>query len=328
VMRIGHAESLNAGLSFARHPLVIALGPGEWLEPDALLHLALPFYEDDRVVQVSGVGRIGEFVPGAEPTLPRGLFGRLQALEGLKGLQAGRPDSSASARLLAPVEPPTLLTREAALAAGGFREGVASPRYDLHDRVRRRTRRGALRLAEQAVAWTAAAPNMPALSERRVERARAIAEPLRRPAEPARGLFDIAWRVVELAMFLATEFAVPTLELLGLAVLATGFVIGGSDLGFVVMFTAIAVVGGTVPALFSLAQERALAPRLRGREELEALAFDALIQVVGYRQLTTLWRVIGVGAALFDRTPRGAAQTLAHPATATKPAHSATRSAA
>lgn len=329
VLRSPQAESLNAGLSFARHPLVIALGPGEWLEPDALLHLALPFYEDEHVVQVSGVARIGEFRPGREPELPRGLFGRLQALEALRGLQAGRPDSSASGRLLAPVEPPTLLSREAALEAGGFREGVAGPRYDLHDRVRRRTRRrGALRLAAQAVAWTAAAPNLPALSERRIERSRAIAEPLRRPAEPARGVLDIAWRALELGAFLATEFAVPTLELLGLAVLATGFVLGGSDVGFVVMFTAIAVVGGTVPALFSLAQERALAPRLAGREEIEALAFDALVQVLGYRQLTTLWRVLGVGSALLDRGPRAAAAASARTAAAANAPRPASRSAA
>ena len=41
---------------------------------------------------------VGEFVPGAEPTLPRGLFGRLQALEALRGLQAGRPDLDALPR--------------------------------------------------------------------------------------------------------------------------------------------------------------------------------------------------------------------------------------
>ena len=328
VARSSEAAALDTGLSFARHPLVIVLGPGESLEREALLHLALPFYEDERVVLSSGVARIGESHGGADAALPRGLFGRLQSLEALKGLPAGRPDSTASGRLLAPCEPPTLLTRELALEAGGFRE-VTSPRFDLHDRVRRLARsRSSLRHTPQAVAWTGAAPDFATLSLRRIERSRGIAEPLRRPAEPARGLADIAARMVELGLFLATEFAAPTLELFGLLVLAAGLVTGYADVGFVVMFSAIAVVGGTVPSLLALAQERAMAPRLRGREELEALAFDALVQVFGYRQLTTLWRVIGVGSALFDRAPRAAAEPPVRSAVPAEAPHSAPGSAA
>jgi hypothetical protein len=304
----GEAAALTTALAFARHPLALPVSAAETLEPDAIVRLAAPFYEDASVVGVSGVSRVGDArVHGV--ALPRGLFGRFESLESLRGLGAGRPGASASARLLAPHEPPCLVARDEALAAGGFRDDVTSPRFDLEQRLRSRARRGvrsSLRYVPTAVSWVMPASGIVALVRQRVDRTRAVAEALCRPAQGDAGPFQRVRRGFELFAFLVTEFAVPVIELAILLVLIAGFATRNADTAFIVIFIALALMGGTVPVLIGLAVERVACPRFVSREALETLAMDALFQVALYRPLATMWRVVGVAIALIAGRPKRA----------------------
>ncbi len=325
--RAGEAASLNLGLAFARYPLALPVSAAESLEPDTLTHLAAPFYEDSSVAAVTGVSRVGPRV-GATFELPRRLFARFEALEALRGFGAGGPASGASARLLAPHEPPGLVARDEALAAGGYRTDCTSPRLDLAHRLRAQAadgRRGALRFVPSAVAWVEPASGLVTLTQARVERSRggrrgAVA--LDR-ARGRRGGGTFA-KLVEGAQFLAVEFAVPAIEFAIAGVVVAAIATGNADLAFIVMFVALAVVGGAVPALLGVALERVACPRFTGRDEVETMAVDSLVSVVFYRPLTTIWRLAGVWSVWMGARRLPHARTTA----ASPPASEATHQAA
>src|SRR5262249_24481206 len=53
----GKADALNAGLNYARYPLVLVVDADVVLDGDALLHLAVPFACDAATIATSGTTR-------------------------------------------------------------------------------------------------------------------------------------------------------------------------------------------------------------------------------------------------------------------------------
>jgi len=314
----GRSGALNAALAHARNPLVLAVDPGTRLERDTLRELAIPFYDSPDVLAVGGVARPTDAATaaGSDPTFagpPRGLLQRLQAIEGLREQLTDRLPWSLHDSLFILSGRLVMLSRDAALAAGGYGAGSGAEEPDLIMRLQRRAGRGglrmAVRLAPSAVAWVEGLPSLAAVLAARSREQRALAESLWHNRELVLGTrFQLRHCFAFLSQ-VDRELLGPPAEILG-AVLAVLLVAtGGIGTPFAVLFLSIYVVGGTLGSLTALALERVSCPRYRRLGDLEKLALDALAENFLYRPLTTLARTHGLlsaasgGLATLGRRP-------------------------
>lgn len=99
--------------------------------------------------------------------------------------------------------------------------------------------------------------------------------------------------LVAFPYFVAIELLAPVVEVLGAVSLVVGLLLGAVDPQFALLFLLLAYGLGLVMTVLTLALEEWGYGGLR--ERLILLCF-ALVEPLGYRQLTTIWRVRGSSA--------------------------------
>jgi cellulose synthase/poly-beta-1,6-N-acetylglucosamine synthase-like glycosyltransferase len=306
----GKAQALNTALAVARHPLFCAIDADSMLERDTLLQLALPFYLDASVVVTGGVvrpanGSVFEHGGMVKTGLSDRAMVRLQTVEYLRGMLAGRMGWNLIDSLYIVSGALGLFSREAVLAVGGYRTDTLGEDMELVMRLQRwaqrNGRRRAVRFVSSAVAWTEVPETIAALARQRARWHQGLAESLwnnRRlllteTFAPHHGVAFLSQLLVEL-------FG-PPIELLGL-VLTVGVVVSGHVHSvFPLLYFGMFVIGGTVNSFLGLALETVVCPRYaRGRDFIILMAYAAL-ENFGYRQMTAWFRVRGLWNALKRR---------------------------
>ena len=317
----GKAQALNVALAYARHPLVCAIDADSVLERDTLLELALPFYHDAGVAVTGGVVR-----PANGSTFKRGHMlsarmsnrhlARFQTVEYLRGMMTGRMGWDLLDSLFIVSGALGLFSREAVMAVGGYRAETLGEDMELVMRIQRWTRRHhrrrAVRFVASAVAWTEVPENMATLARQRARWHQGLAESL----WLNRGLI-LSWRAspshaVAFLSQLLIELLGPVWELLGLVLLAVQIVAGHFDVIFGTIYIGVFVLGGTINSLFGIALENVVCPRYPRSRDSALLVLYALLENLGYRQITAWWRVRGLWNALRRRHEWGAMARLGH----------------
>jgi hypothetical protein len=108
--------------------------------------------------------------------------------------------------------------------------------------------------------------------------------------------------------FVVVELLAPVVEALGILGLLAGIVLGAVDLSFAVLFFLVAYGLGVVLAAFTLMLEELSFHRYDGLGDRALLVLWALLESLGYRQLTVVWRLRGIWKFLRKRTDWGAMQ--------------------
>jgi cellulose synthase/poly-beta-1,6-N-acetylglucosamine synthase-like glycosyltransferase len=299
----GKADSLNAAINFARHPLVCAIDADSILEQDALAKTAAPFLDDpERVVATGGMVRIangchverGRVVRAA---LPRTILPMFQVVEYLRAFFAARTGWSELNALLIVSGAFGLFRRDAVIAAGGYRADLVGEDIELIVRLHR-TLRDAGRpyrivYVPDPVCWTEAPETVRVLRRQRRRWQRGTLETLwihrRMIANPRYR----AVGVVALPALLLFEVLGPLVELAGYGVAASAAATGAISMRTFLLFLAVAVLYGLVLSLGAVALEGASFGRHPGWDDLARLIAFALLENAGYRQLSHLWRLEG-----------------------------------
>jgi len=202
-----------------------------------------------------------------------------------------------------------LFDRLATQAAGGYEAATVGEDMELAVRLRRRSyeigRPGKIAFVPDPVAWTEAPSTLRVLGRQR--------------DRWHRGLSDVLWRnqkvlftpwygtlgLVGYPYFLFVELLGPVVEALGLVVLAFSIVVGAVDLSFAITFFLVAYGYGLVLALCSIALEEFGFHRSAGIRDRLLLFGWALLEPLGYRQLTVFWRLRGIYKYLRGNTDWG-----------------------
>lgn len=313
--QVGRARALNVALAYARSALVIPNAVGVTLERDALLHLALPFFDDASVLVVGGVTRVGRVVSGdpsarIEAQLPTGAIRGAQVVELLRSMLAMRLGWSLFDSLFLAPGAPVLMARDAVVAVGGFRPGAEAEDADLLMRLQvwaaRLGHKLPVRFAASALAWIEPAASIAVLASDRAREQRGLVESLWRNRELiTRARFAVHHGVAYLFQLLV-EVIGPLAECVGSLLLVALIAAGRLDAPFALMYLAIVVAGGTLLSLAAVGLERLACPRFHGRADLESLAWAALIENFGVRQVVALARAWGFSVALFAGVARAA----------------------
>lgn len=303
----GKADALNAGLNFATGELVCAIDADTLIEPDALQRMVRPFLERDDVVAAGGTIRIanGSLVESgrvARTRAPRGLLPGVQVVEYLRAFLFGRLGWNRLGGNLIISGAFGLFRRASMIAAGGYEHATVGEDMELALRLRRMgyEEKGphAIAFVPDPVAWTEAPETARVLGRQRDRWHRGLADVLWRHRRVMLNPRYGAMGMVVFPYFVVVELLAPVIEMLGLMGLVAGLALGAMDLPFAALFFLVAYGLGTVLTVMTLAMEEVTFHRYDRFADRALLVAWALVENLGFRQLTVVWRLKGIWSFL------------------------------
>jgi cellulose synthase/poly-beta-1,6-N-acetylglucosamine synthase-like glycosyltransferase len=312
----GKTDALNTAINVARHPLVCMVDADSLLDPDALLAVAKPFADDPlRMVATGGV--IG-VVNGCEVhagrvvdvRMPRQWLPRIQVAEYLRAFLLGRTGWSRLDSLVVISGAFGLFRRDLVVEVGGLDPDCIGEDAELvvrlHKHLRAQGRQSdGYRIAfiAEPIAWSEVPSTVAVLGRQRRRWHRGMAEILLKHSDM---LFNRRYGRIGLAVlpyYLAFETLAPVVELASLVVIPSGLAFGVVDLGYALQFLLVAYGYAIVVTLTALLIEEFSFRRYRRWQDLWSILGAAIVENLGYRQLTSWWRVQGLWSALRRHPP-------------------------
>jgi cellulose synthase/poly-beta-1,6-N-acetylglucosamine synthase-like glycosyltransferase len=304
----GKADSLNAGINAARYPLFCTVDADSVLQHDSLQLIVQPFIEDARTVAAGGSIRI---VNGCEVSagsltgvgLPHKLLARLQIVEYLRAFLFGRLGWSPLNAMLVISGAFGLFRKASVIEAGGYATDTVGEDMELVMRLHRihRKRNIPYRIlfVPHPVCWTEAPETLRVLRNQRMRWQRGLAESLMKNA----GLMFClrggwaGWLAYPFT--LVFEWLGPVFEVSGYVLMIAGFGYGVVSPEVFMAFMLVALIFGILLSFSALLMEEMafhLYPRF---SQLAILLLMSIVENFGYRQLTVLWRLMGLFRWLF-----------------------------
>lgn len=310
----GKADALNVGLNVATGELVCAMDADTLIEPEALLRIVRPFLLDDDVLAAGGTIRVanGSRVRAGRvvaPRAPRSLLPGVQAVEYLRAFLLGRLGWNRLGGNIVISGAFGLFRRDMLVEIGGYLEQTVGEDIELVARLRRRAIEmgvpDRVEFVPDPVAWTEVPETLATLGRQR--------------DRWHRGLADVLWRhracilnprygalgMVVLPYFVVFELAAPVIEAAGLLGLGVGVASGLLDPTFAGLFFLAAYGYGLVLAALTLVLEQLGDRRYERWQDRLLLIGWAVVESLGYRQLTVWWRLRGLVKFLRRRTDWG-----------------------
>ena len=299
----GKADALNVGLNLAAGNLVCAIDADTLIEPDALIRMVRPFIDDDRVIAAGGTIRIAnasrvESGRVVDTRVPRRALPGFQVVEYLRAFLFGRLGWNRLGGNLIISGAFGLFRRDLMLAAGGYLHATVGEDMELVLRLRRTgyEQGGAHRVdfIPDPVAWTEAPESFRVLARQR--------------DRWQRGLADVLWRhrgllfnprygrmgTIVYPYFVFNEMLAPVVEAVGFLGVILGLMLNAIDWPFAILFFLTAYGLGAVLTFMALVLEEMNFHRYHTFGDRVMLVVWALLENLGYRQLTVIWRLKGM----------------------------------
>jgi cellulose synthase/poly-beta-1,6-N-acetylglucosamine synthase-like glycosyltransferase len=311
----GKADALNVGLSFAKGNLVCAMDADTLIEADGLQRMIRPFLYATDVVATGGTIRV---VNGSEvkfgrvikTRVPTNALAGMQVVEYLRAFLFGRLGWNRLGGNIIISGAFGLFRRESVLSAGGYLHDTVGEDMELVLRLKRlsyeRGGPGKIAFVPDPVAWTEVPESLKVLGRQRDRWHRGLADVLWRHR---RMLLNPRYRVtglIVLPYYAFVELLAPAIEAIGLVSLALGLIFGIVDWNFAALFYLTAYGLGTALTAFTLILEDLSFHRYETFRDRALLFLWALLENLGYRQMTVYWRLRGLWKFLRGRKDWGA----------------------
>lgn len=299
----GKADALNAGINTARYPLFCVVDADCILQQDSLARVVQPFLEDSSMIAAGGVIRI---VNGckvkdgllSEVDLPDRALPLVQTMEYLRAFLFGRLGWSPLNALLIISGAFGVFYKERVIAAGGYKSDLVGEDMEmvvrLHDRMRAEKRRYRIAFVPDPICWTEVPSDLRSLYSQRVRWQQGLAESL---FGNWRLMFRrnggaVGW--VAYPFMLLFECIGPVIEVLGYAaVIVLGLCGMVSAEAFVAFLFASVGLGILLSVNALMLEEISFHLYPRPGQQLK-LFLVAVLENFGYRQMMSLFRVIGL----------------------------------
>ncbi len=310
----GKADALNVGLSFAKGELVCAMDADTLIEADGLQRMVRPFLYATDVVATGGTIRV---VNGSEvkfgrvvkTRVPTNALAGMQVVEYLRAFLFGRLGWNRLGGNIIISGAFGLFRREQVLSAGGYLHDTVGEDMELVLRLKRlsyeRGGPGKIAFVPDPVAWTEVPESLKVLGRQRDRWHRGLADVLWRHK---RMLLNPRYGVTGLVVFpyyAFVELLAPVIEAAGLITLALGLIFGIIDWNFAALFYLTAYGLGTALTAFTLILEDLSFHRYETFRDRALLFWWALLENLGYRQMTVYWRLRGLWKFLRGRKDWG-----------------------
>lgn len=299
----GKADALNAGINSARYPLFCVVDADCILQPDSLARVVQPFLEDSSMIATGGVIRI---VNGckvkdgmlSKVELPDKVLPLVQTVEYLRAFLFGRLGWSPINALLIISGAFGVFYKERVIAAGGYKSDLVGEDMEmvvrLHDRMREEKRPYKIAFVPDPICWTEVPSDLRSLYNQRVRWQQGLAESL---FGNWRLMFRrnggaVGW--VAYPFMLVFECLGPVIEVLGYASVIVLGLLGmlSAQAFFAFLFASIGL-GVLLSVNAMMLEEISFHLYPRPAQQLR-LFLVAVLENFGYRQMTSLFRVVGL----------------------------------
>ena len=299
----GKADSLNAGINAARYPLVCGVDADSVLERNCLELVAKPFSRDPRVIASGGTVRAANGCEVKEGhmvrvNLPRHPLAIIQVVEYLRAFLFGRLGWSSLNAILIISGAFGLFKKEAVIEAGGYRTDTIGEDMELvvrlHHTFRAKGKPYRIEFVPDPVCWTEVPEDLRTLRNQRIRWQRGLSESLNAHwglmfsrhggwpgwlAFPFMVLFEWLGPLIEVSGYLWFVYAI-----------AFGYI---SWPAFFVFFF-VAVGMGILLSISGLLLEEIGFRTYPRPRHLAILTLFVFLENLGYRQLQSWWRLIGL----------------------------------
>jgi cellulose synthase/poly-beta-1,6-N-acetylglucosamine synthase-like glycosyltransferase len=298
----GKADSLNAALNISSSELVCALDADTILDPDGLRRLVRPFIRSHDVVAAGATIRVANGCTVKHGRLasergPHRALAGIQAVEYLRAFLFGRPGWNRLGGNLLISGAFGLFRRESLLETNGYAKTVGED-MELVIRLRRHAYEtgspGRVEFVPDPVAWTETPTAFRELGRQRERWQRGFCDSLWRHRHVFLNRKYGALGLVVFPSFVLFEWLAPIVEAVGIVFVVVGLIFGEISGLFAILFFSLACGVGVLLSMLALMLEE-LSFRRYGRPRDRALLVVwALLENIGYRQLTVVWRIRGI----------------------------------
>ena len=296
----GRADALNAGINAARYPYVFCTDADVILAPDCLIQAMQRVVEDrTRTVGVGGNIRplngsqveLGHLI---KATVPRKVIPRFQVLEYIRTFLASRPAWSWINALPLVSGAFGIWRKDAVQAVGGFSPGHMGEDLDLTMRIHRYflQSKTPYRIVYEpsAVIWTEVPGTARVLKRQRIRWHRGLMQAIKdfraMTFNPRYGrLGMVTW-----PGFFLFEYLAPMIEFAGWFVIPVAWYLGALNTTSLIWIGLVALGMGLLNSLVALLLDESYG-YFNSPEDTSRLIIMALIENLGIRQLTVLWRM-------------------------------------
>jgi len=309
----GKADALNVGINASRYPYFCAIDADSILQRDSLRRVMEPFVDDPTTVASGGTVRIangctvsgGHLERVALPSNPLALF---QIVEYLRAFLFGRLGWATLNAVLIISGAFGVFRKDVVVAAGGYRADTIGEDMELivrlHRVLRERHEPYAIHFVPDPVCWTEAPEDLKVLQGQRIRWQRGLAESLHKNA----GLLATGGGgpagLLAFPFFLLFECYGPLIEVAGYVCTFVFWVLGYITGMQLLLFMLLAFSLGFVLSMSALLLEEMSFHLYPRASQFAVLVLVAVVENLGYRQMVTWWRLVGL-----TRWMRGAQST-------------------
>lgn len=299
----GKADAMNAGINACTGDLVCAIDADTLIEPDAFQRLVVPFIERSDTVAAGGTIRVANGVRiehgrVVSVSMPHNALASIQAVEYLRAYLFGRLGWNRLGGNLIISGAFGMFRRDAMLAVGGYETETIGEDMEMILRLRRRSlatgEPGKVVFVPDPVAWTEVPETAKVLAGQRDRWHRGLADVLWRNRAVLFNPRYGAMAFVSFPYFLFVEFFAPVLEALGIVTTIVALAFGAINGKFALLFLLLAYGYGAVLTLATLLLEELSFHRYTTFRDQLTLIGWTLVESLGYRQRTVVWRFRGI----------------------------------
>jgi cellulose synthase/poly-beta-1,6-N-acetylglucosamine synthase-like glycosyltransferase len=306
----GKADALNAGINAAEAPYVCCIDADSILERGSLKALIRPFLTDPDTVAAGGTVRVGngcDIESGflKEPKVSNHPLAAFQVVEYLRAFFFGRLGWEPLNSVMIISGAFGLFDRQALIDVDGYSPETISEDMEL---ILKLHRRGIdegdnyrIRYVPDPVCWTEVPEDFNSLRSQRIRWQTGLCESM---ALNKSLLFDknggwLSW--LAYPWMVIFEWLGPIIESSGYAFMILGLILGVVSMDVFLVFTFVAIGLGMMVSMSALVVEEISFHVYTGVRHLPILFFYAVVENLGYRQLNTLWRLVGVSRWLMGK---------------------------
>ncbi len=313
----GKSDALNAAISAARYPLVVAVDADTMMQPDALIRLARTFLVGSPVAAAGGTIRVANGCDinrarVTKPALSKNYLAAIQVPEYLRAFLFGRLGWNRLGGNLIVSGAFGLFQRQHLLEIGGYKTGNVVEDLDLvvrlHKNLRDRGIEYRVAFIPDPVAWTEVPSDLRTLARQRERWHRGLVKTM---LDHRRMLFNPRYGIIGMItfpFFFFGEMLAPVVELVGYLLTFVGLYAGFVDVDFALLFLAVALGYQMLLSTWAVILEEATFRVYERPRDFVRLILYAFLEPFGYRQLTVVWRLQGFWNAMRGLTHWGEMQ--------------------
>jgi len=299
----GKADSLNVGINVSRYPLFCCIDADSILERDSLRRVVQPFLDDATTIASGGTIRIanGCVVKDGFLTavgLPANILALFQLVEYLRAFLFGRVGWSPMNAVLIISGAFGVFHKDTVAAVGGYRCDTIGEDMELVVRMHRTMRLQGkpyrITFIPDPVCYTEAPEDWKTLKNQRVRWQRGLCESLFKNIEllchSKSG--TVGW--LAFPFMLLFEMIGPVIEVLMYVFLTAAYLFGFVSLTTWMTLLALVISLGILLSITSLLLEEQSFHMYASSKQVLLLTVVAVAENFGYRQINSVWKLIGM----------------------------------